>query len=46
MRHRGGDSEGAGLMTGGMAQGVLVGSLFDRLALGVRGRPVGRSAAG
>jgi hypothetical protein len=46
MRHRGGDCEGAGLMSGAMAQGVLFGSLLDRLALEVRGRPDGRSAAG
>ena len=46
MRHRGGDCEGAGLMSGGIALGVLFGSLLDRLALEVRGLPDGRSAAG
>jgi hypothetical protein len=33
-------------MTRGMAHGVLFGSLFDLLGLGVPGRAVGRSAAG
>jgi hypothetical protein len=46
MGHRGGDCEGAGLMSGGMAQGVSFGSLLDRLALEVRGRPDGRIATG
>jgi hypothetical protein len=46
MHHRGGDCEAAGLISGGMALGVLFGSLLDQLALEVRGRPDGRSAAG
>ena len=33
-------------MSGGIALGVLFGSLLDRLALEVRGLPDGRSAAG
>lgn len=32
-------------MISAMVQGVVFGSLFDRLALGVRGCPVGRSSA-